>query len=312
MEYPFHNKSIMKIKFTKFIIPALMLSFLFFPSISFAGIVPCGGDSDPCTLCHLIIGIKNLVDFGKNILVTATIVAIFISGIIYIVSTGNEKMITKAKTFLSASLIGFALTLGAWLLVNVTIFWIANAKTDLGINVANWFTFTCDTSSSALTGTTGNVGIGETTVGSGKVVEAAKQMMNANCYYCNTFSGQPFKSSRTHGPDNCALNACSGTPGFTDCADFANAAYRRASCSVPGGNATSMYNRGSAIGDSSSLKEGDILSTPSHSVICENDGCSRVIHASGIAEGIKESNGSYYIQQGAHVLRASAFCSSSS
>ena len=123
-------------------------------SSSSSGIVPCGGSSDPCTLCHFIIGIKNLIDWGKNILVTATIVAIFISGIVYVVSSGNEKMISWAKSFLSASLVGFAVTLAAWLIVNVTIFWVANANSDLGIGITNWFTFTCDTTSSALSGST--------------------------------------------------------------------------------------------------------------------------------------------------------------
>jgi hypothetical protein len=304
----------MKIKSLKFILPALSVLFIFFPSISSAGIVPCGEASDPCTLCHLIIGIHNLVEWAKNILVTIAIVAIFISGIIYVVSSGSEKMMTQAKSFLSASLIGFALTLGAWLIVNVTIFWVANAKSDLGIGITSWNTFTCDKSSSALTGGSGNIGTGPTTpgtaAGSGKVFDAASQMMNAGCYYCNTFSGTPYTSSRTHGPDTCALNGCSGNPGFTDCSDFANAAYKNASCSVPGGNATAMYNRGASVGDASSLRAGDILATPTHAVICENDGCSRVIHASGTAEGIKESNNTY-VSQGAHVLKASAFCPSS-
>lgn len=156
----------MKLRLNKRFFLVFFLFFLMLPYLSLAaGIVPCGinGSSDPCTLCHIIIGIKNLVDFGKNILVTAAIVAIFISGIIYIVSTGNEKMVTQAKSFLTASIVGFAVTLGAWLIVNVTIFWIANAKSDLDIGITNWYTFTCDTSSSALSGsTTSSVGTGGT------------------------------------------------------------------------------------------------------------------------------------------------------
>jgi hypothetical protein len=123
-----------------------------------AGIVPCGGATDPCTLCHLIIGIKNLIEWGKNILIVVTIVAIFISGIIYIVSTGSEKMITKAKELFTASLIGFAVTLGAWLIVNVTILWVANANPQLNIGVTSWNTFSCNTESSALAGS-GGVGV---------------------------------------------------------------------------------------------------------------------------------------------------------
>jgi len=142
----------MKNKSNFFYFLLLLLSFLAFPKLSIAGIVPCG-ETEPCTLCHLIIGIHNLVEFGKDILVTITLVAIFISGIIYVVSSGNEKMITQAKSFFTASLVGFTVTVGAWLIVNITIFWIANARSDLGIGITNWNEFTCDTSSSTLKGT---------------------------------------------------------------------------------------------------------------------------------------------------------------
>jgi hypothetical protein len=142
-----NNKNFIKIAIIIF------LSLIFLPKIVLAGIVPCGeAGTGPCTICHLIIGINNLVKWGKDILVTITIVAIFISGILYVVSTGSEQMITKAKGYLTASLVGFAITLAAWLIVDVTIYWIANADPQLGIGVTNWNTFTCDTSSSALTG----------------------------------------------------------------------------------------------------------------------------------------------------------------
>lgn len=127
------------------------------------GLVPCGGPTDPCTICHLIVGIGKLVDYGKSIVVTIAIVAIFIAGIMYMVSTGNEQLISKAKSFLGASLIGFAAVLAAWLIVDVTILWIANADPQLKIGVTSWHTFECDTSSSALSGNGRNVGIGPTT-----------------------------------------------------------------------------------------------------------------------------------------------------
>ncbi|HRZ94973.1 MAG TPA: pilin [Candidatus Moranbacteria bacterium] len=141
-------------------------------SSSSSGIVPCGGESDPCTLCHLIIGIWNLIEWGKNILVTVAIVAIFISGIMYTVSTGSEKMITQAKDFLTASLVGFAITLAAWLIVDVTITWVANADPQLGIGKSSWHTFTCDTASSALTGS-GTTSGGAITTSTGTGTDAA-------------------------------------------------------------------------------------------------------------------------------------------
>ena len=119
--------------------------------VSAAGIVPCGTAANPapCTLCHLIVGTYNLITWGRNILITVAIVAISIAGIMYIVSSGNEQMITIAKSFLSASLKGFALVLMAWFLVATTM-WILSAKNDLGIakTGANFFsvktvTFDC-------------------------------------------------------------------------------------------------------------------------------------------------------------------------
>ncbi len=113
-----------------------------------SGLVPCGNGNSPanaCTLCHFIIGFHNLVDFGLKLLVTLTVVGIFISGVIYIISAGNEQLLTQAKTFLSASLIGFTVVLAAWLLVNV-IMWALSYNTSV-IQQTNWWTFTCSTAS---------------------------------------------------------------------------------------------------------------------------------------------------------------------
>jgi hypothetical protein len=131
------------------------ICFAMFPSkAEAAGLVPCGTATSPCTLCHLIIGIKGLIDWGFAILVTASLVAVAIAGVMYTVSSGSEQMMGTAKSFLKSALIGFAIVLAAWLLVNTTM-WLLSIKTDLGIGkTSGWAKFTCDTSSTALTGTT--------------------------------------------------------------------------------------------------------------------------------------------------------------
>lgn len=99
------------------------------------GIVPCGSGNSKgsaCTLCSLIVGIYRLIQWGRNILLTLTIVAIFISGIIYIISSGTALM-EQAKKALSASLIGFTLVLTAWLIV-ATVMWVLSASSNLGIS----------------------------------------------------------------------------------------------------------------------------------------------------------------------------------
>ncbi len=146
---------------TKIKIAVFLLFFgIFLPIFSAqAGLVPCGlsvddkdlaGDqTGACTLCHLIVGIQNIVSFGLKLLITVAAVGIFIAGVMYIISSGSEEMMKNAKAFLTASLTGFTIVLCAWLIVNV-IMWVLSAKTKLGVEEANnWYTFSCSTQSSA-------------------------------------------------------------------------------------------------------------------------------------------------------------------
>jgi hypothetical protein len=141
----------------KLIVFSLFFSIFLFSEGVFAaetGIVPCG-HSTPCTLCHLIVGIHNLVDWGLKLLVVAALAAITIAGVMYVVSAGSDTMMTTAKNFVRSSVTGFAFVLGAWLIVSVTM-WLISTKADLGIGKAGWhngsITYDCSTQSSALTG----------------------------------------------------------------------------------------------------------------------------------------------------------------
>lgn len=108
------------------------------PTGNSGGIVPCGSgnsQSGACTLCSLIIGIYNLIQWGRNILLTISVVMIFIAGVMYIVSAGTG-LAEQAKKALSAALVGFTVVLTAWLII-ATVMWILSANNDLGIGKAN-------------------------------------------------------------------------------------------------------------------------------------------------------------------------------
>jgi len=155
-----------------------LVLFILGSSICLADIVPCGkSGGSPCTICHLIVGIQNLVNWGKNILVTVAVVGIVIAGIIYMLSSGSETMITTAKSCFKASLVGFTIAIAAWLMINAVLFWLISAKTDLGVGVTGWNSFSCDTTSS--TGATSNTPANQQA--------AALQSQNqADCdKYCN-------------------------------------------------------------------------------------------------------------------------------
>lgn len=133
----------------KFFICIIFLGLTMASISSAQGVIPCGQGNDPsnaCTLCHFIVGINNIVKYGATILISVSAVAIFISGIMYIVSSGNEQAMTAAKGFLGSALKGFAIVLGAWLIVNVTM-WVFSYNTSV-IDKVNWYTFSCNTKSS--------------------------------------------------------------------------------------------------------------------------------------------------------------------
>ena len=146
----------MKIKnYKKILAVSLLASFLFtlFVFSAQAALVPCGKSTDTgmCTLCHLIVGIVNVVAYAFLIFVGVALVMLVAAGIMYIISAGNTTMMESAKKLMKSALAGFALVLLAWLIINTTML-VISARTDLGVGATNWYTFTCNTTSSAGSG----------------------------------------------------------------------------------------------------------------------------------------------------------------
>lgn len=125
----------------------LICILLSFPFVSYAdGLVPCGGpDEEPCNICYLISGVRDLINWGLGILITVALLAIFISGVMYLVSAGDPGMMESAKNFMKSALIGTIVFLAAWLIIHIT-FWILGAKVG---NVTQkgwyWYEINCDT-----------------------------------------------------------------------------------------------------------------------------------------------------------------------
>ncbi|MFC1644419.1 pilin [Patescibacteria group bacterium] len=106
------------------------------------GLVPCGNEGTPCTLCHLFVGINNILAWGRNILVSVAFLVIVVAGIMYITSAGNQQSMESAKGVLKRALTGFAVVLGAWLIVNIAMNLIATRE-GLGVNATSWSKFEC-------------------------------------------------------------------------------------------------------------------------------------------------------------------------
>jgi hypothetical protein len=125
-------------------------------------IVPCGRSSNDgctpedetqmCTLCHLLLGIRRILHFGFWILVFLSLTMLTIAGIMYMVSAGNQGLMQSAKSLFFNTLIGFAIVLISWLAISYLMYLLV-VYDDLGIG-QSWFNFSCDTTSSAPAATT--------------------------------------------------------------------------------------------------------------------------------------------------------------
>jgi len=257
------------------------------------GIVPC----NLCTLCHLIIGFQNIVKWLMGLLFTATILFITVSGVLYMVSSGNKALMDWAKNALTYSLMGFALFLGAWLIV-------ASVLTALGYKQAgSWSTFSCDTSLNMGTGGAANTG---NTGGAANNPNAPNQSNNNQPLTGKGCDGVVQNIRTMEGWQYSQADRMAD--GFADCSSSAYRAYQAAGCSLPQQNSNGYASMGQAIGDSSSLRAGDVIAYPGHVVTCLDSGCNRVMNANS-KNGIHESNGSYYTNRSdARVLHASDYC----
>ena len=76
------------------------------------------------------------------------IAVIVAMAVLYIVSTGNEALMSTAKSGIKAALIGFVVMLSAWLIVNTTLNIMVVDETDgaplSGLRQDGTFTFSCD------------------------------------------------------------------------------------------------------------------------------------------------------------------------
>ncbi|MEA2007151.1 MAG: hypothetical protein U9O20_03270 [Patescibacteria group bacterium] len=161
-------------------LPIFILALILFQGVSFAqaqicpavregfpgdiivfsqSIVPCSRDCDvastpynethQCTLCHLIVMVHNIYNLMVAMLLTVSLFFVTMGGVLYIVSSGNSALRSKAKEIIIKTLIGFALFLLTWLIIYTLLVVISANENALGLGRSggNWYDFSCDTNS---------------------------------------------------------------------------------------------------------------------------------------------------------------------
>jgi hypothetical protein len=122
-----------------------------------AGLVPCGrndgtpAEQAPCTVCHVIVGGVGVIKWGLSIMTVLGITVAFAMAVLYVVSAGDQGMMSTAKGGIKAVLVGFAIMLSAWLIVNIVLTILIDpndtSKPLGGLVQDGTFSFSCDVSS---------------------------------------------------------------------------------------------------------------------------------------------------------------------
>ena len=120
---------------------ALLFFFLFAGNQIFAacptGIVPCGTSDCPCTFCHFFELIHNIINFliipcplnnDFPLIPTVAGLMLIIGGLYLLVSGANPETFSKAKSIITATIIGLVIIFIAWVFLNTFLDYIGVAK----------------------------------------------------------------------------------------------------------------------------------------------------------------------------------------
>lgn len=92
------------------------------------GLIPCGRELDnpttenneqaSCSLCHIAMLSNNSIQYLIEIASILALLALMISGMLYVMSAGNPEKKNEAKGYVMATIKGFAAVFLAWLIVD--------------------------------------------------------------------------------------------------------------------------------------------------------------------------------------------------
>lgn len=111
---------------TTVLVLAVIIGFLALPVLTYAGILPDCAISkqigkDLCNLCDIIQTGINIFRWILGILGGAALLLFVWHGFGWITSGGNKEKIEASKKALAHTVIGLAIVLGSWMIVNIVI-----------------------------------------------------------------------------------------------------------------------------------------------------------------------------------------------
>lgn len=110
--------------------------------IEAAGLIPCGGPSEPdCNVCYFFELINNVIKFFLfTVALPVTILMFVVGGVLFLFAGAKPELMNRAKAIITAAIIGLVLMFGAWIMVNTVL-------QGLGIiaipEILQWYNVSC-------------------------------------------------------------------------------------------------------------------------------------------------------------------------
>ncbi len=106
---------------------AILLFFLAFPVLAMAqgGLISCSGPA--CTLCDVLKTGSNIINFLTQVAIPIAVLFIVYGGFTIMTAGPSEERAGQGRKILTSAVIGVAIVLGSWLILN-TVFLILNAQ----------------------------------------------------------------------------------------------------------------------------------------------------------------------------------------
>lgn len=104
-------------------------------------LVPCGDDpAKPCQFCHIFVLVWNIVDFLMWQVAPPLAVLLFVvAGVLLLMSGANPGLRNQGKSMILGAIIGFAIALLAWLVINTIIIALTGSASFGGFAPWGWF-----------------------------------------------------------------------------------------------------------------------------------------------------------------------------
>lgn len=109
--------------------------------ITYEGLVPCGWEGCPCSLCHFFVMIAQIIDFALIIIGSVGALMMAVGGIMFIFSTGDPANKKKGMDILKNTGIGLLIAFGSYLIISIFLSTIGVAS---WTGLDNWYEIKCE------------------------------------------------------------------------------------------------------------------------------------------------------------------------